>query len=386
VTTVDSSLSATSVVERASTIASTLPDRAPEIEAARRVPPDLLQDLIGAGCFRMLLPPTHGGAGAPLPAAIELFETLARGDASTAWIVMIASGAWIDLAGLPRATFDALFPPSADVIVAGVFAPSGTISPMGDDFELTGRWAFASGCEHATFLYANAIESFADGHPMMRASILMPDEVTIEDTWRVVGLRGTGSHHFSVVGATVPRERTFVPLSDAPCVDAPLLRIPIPAVIAVAIAAVALGTARGALDDVVDLAEGKVPLLAPGVLATSAPFQRDLARADAQLGAAKAHLGAVATQLWETAVAEADASLHDRARARAAAAAATETARNVTTFAFRAAGGTAVYDDSPLQRRLRDAHAIGQHFLVRSESFVHAGEVLAGQELTAPVF
>jgi len=299
---------------------------------------------------------------------------------------MIGSGGWIDLAGLPRATFDTLFPPSADVIMAGVFAPSGTISPMDGGYELTGRWAFASGCEHATYLFANAIESFVDGHPVMRASVLMPAEVTIEDTWNVVGLRGTGSHHFSVVGAAVPRDRTFVPLSDTPCIDTPLLRIPTPAIIAVAIAAVALGTARGALDDVVELAQGKVPLLAPGALAASPWFQHNLARADAHLGAARAHLVDVATQLWESAAARTEVTLHDRARARAAATSATDTALTATEFAFRAGGGTAVYDDSPLQRRLRDVHAITQHFLVRSDSFVNAGEILAGQELTAPVF
>ena len=37
--------------------------RAAEIEAARRVPLDLIEDLTAAGCFRMLLPRSHGGGG-----------------------------------------------------------------------------------------------------------------------------------------------------------------------------------------------------------------------------------------------------------------------------------------------------------------------------------
>jgi indole-3-acetate monooxygenase len=58
----------------------------------------------------------------------------------------------------------------------------------------------------------------------------------------------------------------------------------------------------------------------------------------------------------------------------------------VTEFACRAGGGGAAYDDSPLQRRLRDVHAMTPHFLVRRDSFVAAGGILAGQPLAVPVF
>ena len=77
--------------------------RAAEIEAARRMPRDILDDLIDAGCFRLLLPESHGGASADASTSLAVIEALARADASTAWTVMIGSGAWLDLAGLPRA-------------------------------------------------------------------------------------------------------------------------------------------------------------------------------------------------------------------------------------------------------------------------------------------
>lgn len=385
-TTVDSTLSAPAVIADARRLAAGLRDRAPEIEAARRMPADLLRELVERGCFRILLPRTHGGVGATLPEALALYETLAGGDASTAWTAMIGSAGWCDLATLPRATFDELFPASDDVIVAGAFAPSGSISPIDGGYELTGRWGFASGCEHATLFFANAVEGFVDGHPSMRASVLFPSDVTIEDTWNVAGLRGTGSHHFSVHGAVVPAERTFVPLTDAPVVDVPIVRIPTPTVFALGIAAVAVGTARGALAEVIELAQGKVPLLAPGTLATSPLFHHDIARADAGLAAGRALLFDTAGRLWERAEAGADATLDDRGRARAAAAWATDAALTAAEVAYRAGGGSAVYDDCPLQRRLRDVHAMTQHFLVRPDTFVAAGEVLVGQQPSVPVF
>ena len=40
---------------------------------------------------------------------------------------MIGSSSWCDLAGLPRATFDALYAGGPDIIVAGAFNPTGTV-------------------------------------------------------------------------------------------------------------------------------------------------------------------------------------------------------------------------------------------------------------------
>lgn len=48
--------------------------RSVEIEAARRIPPDLLQNLIAAGCFRMLVPKSHGGEEVDLLNSIDILR------------------------------------------------------------------------------------------------------------------------------------------------------------------------------------------------------------------------------------------------------------------------------------------------------------------------
>jgi len=375
----------TQLLEEVRALAAQAAARAAEIEAIGRVPRDFVDELAAAGCFRVLLPRSNGGAESTLAEALAVFEMLAAGDASTGWTVMIGASGWTDLAALPRATFDALFPASDDVIVAGAFAPSGSIVPVGDAYRLTGRWGFASGCQHATLFYANAVEGFADGHPRLRISVLTPDEITIEPTWDVAGLRGTGSHHFSVNGVVVAADRTFVPLVDPPCVDLPIARIPTPAVFALGIAAVALGAARGGLDDVAALAHEKVPLLAPGALAFDPLFHHGLARASTGLAAARSLVFEVATELWEHARDD-TVTLELRASARAAAAWAVDAALAAAEFAYRAGGGGALYSSSTLQRRLRDVHAMTQHFLVRPDTFAAVGAVLAGRGLSVPVF
>jgi alkylation response protein AidB-like acyl-CoA dehydrogenase len=385
VTVVDRATTPERVIAAARELAPTIAARAAEAEAARRVPRDLLDQLVGASCFGMLLPRSHGGVGADLTAALRLLETLARADASVAWTVMIGGSAWVDLAGLPRTTFDALFT-GAPVIVAGVFAPSGSITPVDGGYRVTGRWGFASGCEHADVLYGNCVEGIVDGAPRLRIAVLTPDQVEVEDTWTVSGLCGTGSHHIRVTDVLVPAERTLNPLAAEPCLDAPVARIPVPALLALHIAAVAIGTAQGAVDDVGDLAPRKVPLLAAGPLAAGPLFQFELATADTELRAARALLHETAESLWSNAVAGDPFTLVQRAEARAAAVWATARAAAVVDAAYRSGGGSALYADNPLQRRLRDAHAITQHFLVKQDTMITAGAVLAGQDISVPVF
>jgi indole-3-acetate monooxygenase len=384
------------ILERATTVdevlaaarrmAPSIAARAAEIEAARRVPRDLLDELIGAGAFRVLLPRSHGGIGATLPEALDVLETFAAADASVGWVVMIGGGAWCDLAGLPRATFDELFPGTGDVIVAGVFNPTGSITPVDDGFRVTGRWSFASGCEHATWLFGCCLAGVVDGVPQLRGAVFAPDQVVIEDTWTVSGLCGTGSHHFHVTDLAVPGDRTFEPLTDEPCLDEPIVRIPAPSLYALVIASVAVGTAQGALDEVVALATDKVPLLAPAPLAADPGFHIDLATADAELRAARLLLHADAELAWATAVAGDPFTLEQRARIRATAAWVADRAAAVVATAYRSGGGSSLYATSPLQRRLRDVSAITQHFLVQRTALRHAGAVLAGQELHVPVF
>ena len=366
-------------------LAPTIAARAVDIEAARRLPRDLLDQLIGAGCFRLLRPTSHHGLGADLPTAIRVFESLAGADASVAWTVMIGGGSWIDLATLPRATFDELFA-APDVITAGVFNPTGSATPAPGGYRVTGRWSFASGCEHADWLYGNCVEGVVDGVPQMRMVALRPDEVTIEDTWTVSGLCGTGSHHFRVDDVVVPAERTCRPMADPPCVDEPIVRIPAPTLISPVIAGVALGVAQAALDDILAIAAAKVPLLAGAPLATNPHFQYELATADTELRAARALLYDTAESVWASAVDEAPFTMEQRARVRAAAVWTTARCSAVVETAYRAGGGGSLYADCPLQRRLRDVHAITQHFLVRRDTLTTAGAVLAGQDVDVPVF
>ena len=372
------------ILEAVHDLAPAIAARAGEIEAARRLPPDLVTELTAAGCFGMLRPRSHGGAGVDLATSMRVYEALSRADASVGWTVAIGAGCWLDVVGLPRSTFDAVFADDPDVKVGGGIAPAGVAVPADGGYRVTGRWAFVSGCQHCDWIYGNCIEEGASGNgdmPPLRIALFQAGEVEIEDTWSVSGLCGTGSHDVVAENVFVPADRSFALLSAEPCLDDPLVRIPLPSPYVLQMASGALGIAQGALDDILALATDKVPLFAGASLAANALFQNQLGEADARLRAARALLYASAAEAWATALARDPFTPEHRARIRASGVWAADTAAAVVDMAYRAGGGSSLYRSSPLQRRFRDVHALTQHFLVKLDSLTTVGAVMAGQEV-----
>ena len=360
--------------------------RAAETEAARRVPPDLVQDLARAGCFGMLLPRSHGGAEGTLADQLHAVEALARADGSVGWTVMIGSSAWVDMVHLPRATFDELFA-EPGTIVAGAISPSGSLEATPEGFRVTGRWGFITGVEHATWVGLNCLEvDDAGGPPGMRLAVVRREDVVIEDTWRVSGLRGTGSQHVRAEGIEVPATWTCNPMAGEPCVDLAILGAPAPAVVALSVSRVALGIAAGALDDIIGLAGDKVPLLSPGTLATSPTFHSDLAAADARLRSARALHDQTVGAVWEAAVS--GAALHEPAPGAGPArlgvgGRAGRRGRRVRLPGRRRERALRqLAAPAPAPRRTRRDPALHRP----PDVFAAAGQVLAGLEPPGPVF
>ena len=374
----------TPILDAVRELAPTIAARADEIEAARRLPPDLVTDLTAAGCFGMLRPRSHGGAGVDLVTSMRVYEDLSRADASVGWTVAIGAGCWLDLVGLPRPTFDAVFADDPDVKVGGAIRPAGVAAPADGGYRVTGRWGFVSGCQHCDWIYGNCIEEGATGNgdvPPLRVALFRADEIEIEDTWSVSGLCGTGSHDVVADDVFVPTDRTFALLSAEPCLADPLVRMPLPSPYALQMASGALGIAQGALDDILALASDKVPLFAGASLATNPLFQNQLGQADAGLRAARSLVYGEAAEAWATALAGDPFTTEQRARIRGSATWACDTAAAVVGMAYRAGGGSSLYRSSPLQRRFRDVHALTQHFLLKLDSLTTVGAVMAGQDV-----
>jgi alkylation response protein AidB-like acyl-CoA dehydrogenase len=373
-------------LERVRVLAPTIRDRSEEIEQSRRLPLELVAELRGAGCFRMLVPAEYGGDELSLAQAMAVIEELASFDGATGWNTMIGSGSPILFGRLPVRTFETIYADGPDVIGAGSLAPKGQAATVTGGYCLSGQWAFASGCQHANWLLAHSVvlsegqpRLSPTGAPEMRVAVLPSAQAEIIDTWHVAGLRGTGSHDFRLHDAFVADAQTFSIFEGEPPVPGRIFRIPPLAQLPLLIAAVAVGIARGALEDLATLVgSGKKRLYAQSRLAESAVFQDKFGELDAMLRAARASLHTEATSAW--ARAQDGLCPLDRARLRATSTYVASMATSVVDLAYTAGGGTSVYETSPLQRRLRDIHALTQHIGVSRDAFGYVGTLLAGEE------
>jgi alkylation response protein AidB-like acyl-CoA dehydrogenase len=372
------------ILDAVKDLAPSISARAEEIERARRLPPDLVDEMLAAGCFRMLVPHSHGGAQLDLPTQVQILEELARADASAAWTVMIGSESPVLFRLLPRASFDALYAAGPDVIMAASANPTGVATPVAGGYRVTGQWTFASGCQHAHWFAGHCVVD--DGRePPLRMMVLPPRDVEIKDTWSVSGLCGTGSHDVVVNEAFVPDERSFV-FGGEPSVDVPPLRIPELARAALQIASVTVGVARGALDEILALALDKTPSFTEGRLVANPLFQTQFGEAETQLRAARMALRAEADIVWAKAQAGSPLTPEDRAHVRGTSIWVARTAAAVVTTAYHAGGSSSLSTSNPLQRRLRDAHALTQHFTMKADTLTTVGAVLAGQDVDLDLF
>lgn len=379
----------TPALDAARRMAGPLAARAGAIEAARRLPDDVVADLRASGVAALWLPTELGGAEAAPAEVVDAIATLAAADGSTGWCAAVAVGTAAAAAFLPEAGARHIFSSPA-VLAAGSFNAAGraTADPDGN-LLLSGRWGFGSGGSHSDWLSggcllvdaAGELVTDTEGRPQGRLAFFPVADVTIHDTWHTSGLRATASHDYEVVDLAVPAAHTM-PFAFAPWPAGPMWRTPPMALFFAPFAAVALGIARGAVDDVVALAQAKTPYRSTRRLAERDVVQSMVARAEAATGSARAYLVEALDRLL---AAGAGAGMHERAVARLAVVNAASAAVEAVDLCFRLAGTTALFDGHPLQRRHRDVHAISQHVVLAFPGLETVGRVLCGLEPDTPL-
>ncbi len=370
-------------LDRAAEAASALArERASTTEQERRLPDELVSHLRASGLLRACAPLSLGAAQAPAAVALRCAETIARGDASAGWCVSIAATSSLLSAYLPPDGAAEIFG-GAGAVAAGVWAPRGTARPVDGGLRVSGRWAYCSGITHSDYLFAGSI-IHADGspqasQPVLRVVAIPTGELKILDTWHTSGLRGTGSHDAVAEDVFVPERRTLSLSGNRLTVDAPLYRFPIFGFFALSIAAAALGNARGAIDDLAQLAAGKVGQDSRRTLAERPATQAAVAEAEASLRAARAFYYEAIDDAWQAAHGPGPVSVELRTALRLAATHAVRTAAEVARSMYDLGGGSAIYQDSSLQRRFRDAYTATAHFQVNPASWELTGRLLLGQ-------
>lgn len=367
-------------------LAPSIKARAAEFEAARRIPVDLVDTLRDLGVFRMFVPSSHGGMELDLPSGTEIITALAKIDGSFAWTAMIGVGSSLFPTSLPRETFDMLYRHGPDVAIAGTVAPLGTAERVPGGWRVNGRWPFASGCLHADWMGAVCVmteggkpiagNAGANGPPMLRGFLMPADKWQIEDTWHVAGLKGTGSHHIAMHDQVVPDTHFFDFMAGEPCMAGPLYQALI-STLPLLHGAFDVGMAEAALDELVAMANtGRQQLRAATPMRESEIFQYELGRVAADVRAARATHRAQVAVHWQHALAGTLRTEQRAAESQQAAVWLATTCTRAINDCFTLGGGSALYETSPLQRRMRDMRAAAQHATVQQRNYVAAGKQL----------
>jgi alkylation response protein AidB-like acyl-CoA dehydrogenase len=368
----DTDVTTAPVLTRAREIAELARGMADQIDSARRLPPELVEALRDSGLLRAGAPVEVGALELPASTALRCAEEVARGDASAGWCVSIGITSTLLVAYLPPQSRDELFGDGRG-LAAGVWAPQGTATRVPGGVVVSGRWAFCSGITHADVLFAGCM---LDDKP---AVVALPTEhLQILDTWHTLGLRGTGSHDTVADEVFVPDERVLS-IFDGPVIDRPLYRFPPFGFFAACITAAAMGNARAAIDNFVDLAGAKKGVAGSRTLAQRSTIQVAVATAESALEAARAGYYQAIESAWQAAEDGPSVPLAARTRLRLAATHGARVSADVVRSMYDLAGGSAIYDGAPLQRRLRDAFTATAHFQVNEASRELPGRILLGQ-------
>ncbi|MEM7116887.1 MAG: acyl-CoA dehydrogenase family protein [Chloroflexota bacterium] len=334
-----------------------------DIDQHRKLPAVLVRDLKAAGAFRALIPKQYLGLQAAFEDYIRLIQKLAAADASTAWCVNQSAVIGLTSLWLPDETIRKIWE-TPDTSVSNGPPFKCRIEPHEKGFRLNGHWGFSSGCQHATWM--NGIAGYSEGGA--RLSYFRPDQVEFNDNWQVAGLRGTGSFEFRIKDLILPPEQVTDPSQPATA-QVDVTQLPTTLLFAVSFACVALGIASAAIDDVLSIAQSKVPVFIKLGLRDDPDVQRFVGKAQARWRSANAYLHTTVAEVFEG-IRRNGAITHDeRSQLRMAGTQVILDSAKVVDMAYRIAGSTGIYQDQTLQRRFQDMHVITQHVQARELYF-----------------
>jgi alkylation response protein AidB-like acyl-CoA dehydrogenase len=356
-------------------------------EAERRLEPEVINAMLDAKVFDSLLPRAYGGLELEPLDAVKLFEAIARIDSSAGWLAANQSGLATLLSVLPEPAAAKILAPGRALFAGALFPPGAAVACEGG-FRVSGQWPFGSGSDYATWMVGSAVWMDGEeprmgphGEPVMMVVVFPAADAEVIDTWDTVGMRGTGSKDIRVNDIFVPADRTWVIGPQDPptgAFGAPIFRLGF-WIISGLNAAVGLGIARAALDDLVSLA-GKTPAYTGTALGDRPVIQDRVARATATLDAARSYLYLSIEDACEFVTHQPLLGPELGLPLSLAGVYAMEAAAQVVDMVHASAGTSAIRNELPFQRYLRDIRTLTQHAYSSTSRYQSIGKLLLGRE------
>jgi len=374
------------ILSRVAALREQVLEAAPGIARDRRLPAALVEEMRAAAVFDTARPAAWGGLELDPLTQFEVFEGLARADASVGWCGAIGADSGYYSAFVDDAVGRDLFP-EAGLIAAGSTGPGQAVATRdGDAWRVEGRWSFGSGSSHADRFVGGVFLQDADGStivddeglPSWRTAFLPRGAVEVLDTWDTVGLRGTASNDYRCEPVRVPDEHLFDAFGPM-CRDEPLYRLPWWFI--VKITPMCTGIARHSIDEAITIAEGKAVLPELTTLLERPGTATTIARAEGRLGAARAFVLDEIDTVWQACLSGGDLSPERTVGLRLAMVHAAHDSLSVTREMLDLVTTSAIAADSTLARLHADATVAMTHLVHNHRSWETLGRRLLGLPL-----
>jgi 3-hydroxy-9,10-secoandrosta-1,3,5(10)-triene-9,17-dione monooxygenase len=371
------------VLDRVMAIADRFREQAWEAERLGRLPDETVKDLKSVGAIKLLQPKRYNGFEVHPREFAETVMAVASLDPASGWICGVVGVHPYQLAYADPKVAEEIWGTDTDTWVASPYAPQGVATPVDGGYIFNGRWQFSSGTDACEWIFLGAMIGDSDGRPIMPPQMLhmiLPraDYEIVEDSWNVVGLRGTGSKDIIVKDAFVPSYRAMnaTEVMDGTAqrkagMTETLYLMPWSTMFPLGITSAVIGIAEGALAAHLDYQRNRVG--AAGTAIKDDPYvMYAIGEAAADINAARQELLANVDRIYEMVDAGDEVSFADRAAGRRTQVRSAWRSVMAVDQIFSRSGGNALRMDKPLQRYWRDAHAGLAHAIHVPSTTFHA--------------
>nr|WP_312973019.1 indole-3-acetate monooxygenase [Pseudomonas sp.] len=352
--------------------------RAGEFDRLGHIAPDVIESFKAVGVYRALVPRRFGGDERSPGEFCAMIEEIAKADGSAGWVASFGMSP-VYLASLPVETIEQVYAGGPDVVFAGGIFPPQPADPVPGGFKVNGRWKYSSGCMGASLVGVGIAPKNGDKLDLPRFAVMPQSQVRIDRTWDTVGLLGTGSHDLVVEDVVVPEAWTFVRGGPAN-LDEPFFRYPSLSFATQVLSVVGLGVARAALDELRDMASGRISVTGAPAVADRPLAQVEIAKAEAALRAARCFFYEAIDDVWQLVLAGEPLPAEKVNLLRLSSTHAVRVAAEVARSAQMLSGMTGVYNSSPLARFVNDAQVVTQHAFMGDITYQNAGAIFFGKQ------
>lgn len=367
-------VSADELVARARALVPILRERQEACERERRVPNESVKDMLAADLYRTIQPKSYGGFEQGLDDFVRIAAEIGAGCGSTSWVYATGAQHQWHIGMFPRQAQEDVWGQDRNALAASSYNPAGTAIKTDGGYRLSGNWGFCSGVDNAQWMILGVRVAPSKGaDPTGQGYVLVPQsDYSVDDTWHVLGLAGTGSKNVILDDVFIPAHRMLTleqALSGSPpgaeINPGPLFKVPFFAAISICLCAPCLGMAQGALEDYLEGTRQRVTrgaaLATPQAMGDYPTIQIRVAEAAAAIEAARGLVLRDCADIMATMEAGKELTEAQRARNKGDLGYAVKTSKHAVDLLFESAGGQGLYTHNRLQRTWRDIHAGAKH-------------------------